>query len=309
MQLDYSNRYPRPFYDKLIETFQTPINLNYLKKKLYDIARNNTEKKFIENNFLSWVNSYVLYNDRVNTPTKFKENNLQKEMIYLNTQFIKESINFIKDFNAQNIHDAYSYKNNIKGNTPFYMEEPLKVSHKVFASKSIDSDSNLEEWKKYSGRLYTYRDDMQTAYGTYEQEHRSQSQDMPRVSKKMKEGFSNKQSITPNEGSIDLEIGDYSESNGANHIDDLLGGQLMKEMNSVDMSVGKPGFGREDPDSVRALLVRKVFRTNERGIENGFRMGYAPTRYIDYDQVEGYQGLEREDMIRGYSGNGHGGKW
>ncbi len=260
----------RTFYRRLLEIFNSRENINYLKSTITDIYSKDA-KKILDLNFNTWLNTFVLYLDRT-YKTEVLDKNLQKEMCYLNTLFIRTCIDNIKNMDLRDIHSRHKEMNHLDSYS-IIDNEPTSYSSR---NKSVDY--GLNSWRENAARLITVRDDTQNK--------------------------NNKLPACNDSKFAEMKFYEPDEFNNYNHLDDLLGGETMKRLNSEDMSVGKPGFGREDNESMREILRQKTFRKNERGEENGFRRAPISSmkRFTDFQMDETYAGEERVAPVRGYSG-------
>lgn len=130
------------------------------------------------------------------------------------------------------------------------------------------------------------------------------------VSKPMSEwldGPARQSQYRDHSGADDLAADDYdlahelAEDDGFSYshdpIQDILGGKVAKSLNSRDLTVGKPGFGREDDASNDAFMTGAKWRTKY----NPYVVS-SMHRWNDKDIDEALNCKETKNAIRGYTG-------
>lgn len=102
--------------------------------------------------------------------------------------------------------------------------------------------------------------------------------------------------------STGIEFCDQSALNTSQHVSQLLDNSAIVSLNR-ETGHTNDAFGNATSASDARLLSRRIFRTNERGVENGVRMGDVRLhrRNLDRDIDEALPGAERDGaMGRGY---------
>jgi hypothetical protein len=97
---------------------------------------------------------------------------------------------------------------------------------------------------------------------------------------------------------------DQSELGTSNHVDMLLGAEYIQALNRDPQPHTNDAFGNATPASDARLLERRIFRSNEDGVENGIpryesRL-YKRMYYMERDVTEALRPGERDCMIHGY---------
>lgn len=98
-----------------------------------------------------------------------------------------------------------------------------------------------------------------------------------------------------------VEFCDQSHLNTQQHVSQLLDNSAIVSLNRETGHVND-AVGNATPASDARLLSRRIFRTNEHGVENGVRMGDVRLhrRNFDRDIDETLRDAERDGLNRGY---------
>ncbi|QJX72651.1 methyltransferase [Faustovirus] len=103
-------------------------------------------------------------------------------------------------------------------------------------------------------------------------------------------------------GSTGVEFYDYEDLGVNPQYDMLLNSTDVIHLNDRSQPLYAGGFGRNNKDIDNQTLKRRIFRSNEEGIENGIprfeRRLYV--RNLDRNISETLTGVERDMMVRGY---------
>jgi hypothetical protein len=94
---------------------------------------------------------------------------------------------------------------------------------------------------------------------------------------------------------------DQSDINTSNHVSQFQTANMMA-LNQTDQPHTQSSFGNPTAASDARLLARRVFRSNETGVENGIPVyeQRLQRRNLDRDVTEGTQGRERECIVLGH---------
>lgn len=319
------------FYDKLMAEFVKAINMKFLFDRLMTLmGKNKKVSNLIDECFISWINIFLEFNnkrlkDKYHDTTIYKtldcdntqSRKMQQEMMYLNSAFIKNAIDIIKDLNIANEFEEYSYKNERKDNTMYQLSDGLPARHtcSIQDKREISSSEELAEWKMNVKPLYALRDDERREIHSDSSYGCSLSGSLPINKESAGKDFSHEANLKrteqqkhikrPNEPLADFTEFDFSDYNNYNHLDDLLNNKTQQSLNSQPLYTGARGFSREDDRSVLKNVQKTIFRRNNLRQEAGLKTYYVHSakRNADRDINETIQSHEITGEIRGYGAN------
>lgn len=267
--LDAFLKKPNNESDALLARFKSPAN----KKMLLNQLQSSTDIIGEHISFDDIFNNYCVYlRDALN----------DGDILYAGDKINKLNIDFINYmhtlYHVEERQDHYTVSDGAEINTRHYDNKRNK-----------SADDMLKDWYKTAAKKVSLREDHAGANGDH-------TWVMP-GSKVHKEGFINSgiRGIIPQ-----IDVYDYSNMNNS-QADTYMQNPKLLAMNSGRIWEGEPGFGRDTDESNAKLYNRELYRKNERGQENGFRLGQIAlhNRYVDKETLTSYEheyALHKHDM-------------
>ena len=272
----------------------------------------NTHARQVISRFVSRPNMLMLYKDLVKI---FSGN--PKVTVFLNQHFaglvsrfartIEQEMllsdpmagatvsDMIWAFNTQFMRDRVHYiRSHVLGDeqVPEYsVTDGLPTSRFGLEHHSKSADDILATWNMNANHPVQARDDQQ-ASRYYDQNCRPRPSDYY---------YNPYQGRGDNHIVSGISFCDQSALNTQQHVSQLLDNSSIVALNR-ETGYTNDAFGNATPASDARLLSRRVFRSNEHGVENGVRMGEArlQRRNFDRDIDETLPDAERDGLNRGY---------
>lgn len=258
------NRYARD----IVYLFGSDQNREYLATELRKYFKNHTVSRFVNEHIHNLVDNYI---DRIEEELSVSDpipgTTIEDQVESFNCQFIIDRIGYIRNHVLSQDEPRYT------------VTDGMPTSRFGAKHHNSNADRQLQTWAMNPGRGVQGRED---SHG--------------------------ENSSNPYWGRGDghvisgIEFCDQSELNTSNHVSQLLGTSYMLALNNDSQPHTNDAFGNATPHSDARLMQRRIFRSNEAGVENGIPR-YESRLYkrnLDRDVKESLQGKERDCMIHGY---------
>ncbi len=258
------NRYTR----LVLKGFQSDANKRELGNELTNAFNDAEVYKFVEANLDKLVDNFAkTWEVEMLNSDPIAGLSVNEQINMLNAEFLEDRSHFIK---AQVLGDQE------RPNTYILHDGGPATSRNGLKHFQQKPDNILASWKRNSGRGMTTREDTQSDTYAHNPYHFS----------------SNYGGMTTG-----ITVCDQSEIGTSQHVDTFYNDTNFRLLNGLDKGQKLWGgaFGDATPESDARLLSRRVFRSNERGEENGIPV-YEQRLYrrnLERDVGEAMSGRER----------------
>jgi hypothetical protein len=254
------------FTQSVLQEFNSAENKKYLMTTLVNAFNEPTVYKFLSDNLNTLVDhSADTFSQEMLNSDPLPGVTVYSQLNSLNNQFLDDRAAYIK---------THLLKDHEKPNL-YVLNDGMATSRKSVEHYQQNSGKILESWKQNSGRGMTAREDTQSdVYG------------------------SNPFNFSSSDGMhTGIAVCDQSNIGTSHHVEALYGDNMFQKLNNGKLWGGHLGDGSAEGDM--RLLNRRIFRSNEDGVENGIPK-YEQRLYrrnIDRDVSETLAGREREQGV------------
>jgi hypothetical protein len=261
------NRFTRD----IIYVFGSGENRKYLYRTLVEYFHERRVTLFVNDHIDNLVDNFI---HRIERESMMSDPipgiTVEDQIECYNCQFIIDRIEYIRNHvlsNSDNVPDEYT------------ITDGMPTSRFGAAHHVQSADRQLQTWFYNSGRGVQGRED---SHGD-----NNDNQYWGRGDRHLATG---------------ITFCDQSDVNTSNHVTQLLGTSYMLALNNDPQPHTNDAFGNATPASDARLLQRRIFRSNEAGVENGIPR-YESRLYkrnLDRDVKEAMQGRERDCVVLGH---------
>lgn len=261
------NRYTR----LVLKGFQSKSNRESLQVALVNTFNDTKVYNYVNSNIESLVDNFAkAYEIEMMNSDPIIGLTVNEQINILNNEFIEDKIRFIKTHLLGDQETPETFV--IRDGGPATSRNSLKHFQSA-------PDDILASWKKNSGRGMVSREDVQADTYSENPYYFSSSDGMH----------------------TGIAVCDQSNIGTSQHVDSLYNDKNFRILNGLDKGGKLWGghFGDGSAEEDARLLNRRIFRSNEQGIENGIPV-YEQRLYrrnLERDAAESLAGRERESNV------------